>query len=742
MIYLHGKKGAFVMKRNAIILLLLAGTLGGCSKNISSSSPTKESLSTSKSLTSQSKPIESSSTGNLTSVSSISLSTGTSSSISSSSSQSITVYHTVTFNPNNGEQNSTQQVENGKKATKPTDPTKTGYTFTGWVNSQTGEAWSFTGSIITKDITLIATYRANQYTITFDTDGGSSINPISQDYGSAIATPANPTKTGYTFAGWDKAVPETMPAQDVEIKANWTVNQYTISFDTDGGSAIDSLTQDYGSAIVKPTNPTKTGYNFAGWDAEIPSTMPAENIEIKAKWEIIKCTVSFVDGFGNEVSSSTVDYGSTITAPSNPENDYYEFDSWNTSISDVVVTDDMTITATWTSNSFTFDGTSITGYTGTATSVVIPAYTPTGKTVTSIGKDAFKNNISITSVTLPEGITSIGETAFYGCSSLTSINIPSTLTSIGKQAFNRCTSLLPLTIPTTLTKIGQGAFYMCRNVSLFCEATSKPSGFNSDWSWYCPVIWDATACTFGIFEGFNYYIKDNKATIYDYTGTDLDVVVPDTLGGCVVASVATYAFHGVSSEITSVTLPEGMETIASYAFYDCEALTSVTIPTTVTSIGLYAFRLCKKLNSVTIPEGVTSISYGAFQSCSKLASLSLPESLTSISTDAFNGCVNLTSVALPSGVTSLGDKAFSGCSKLASVTLSDSLTSIGASAFASCKVLTSIVIPTSVTTIGKEAFYGCVELTIYCEAQSVPTGWNSTWNVSNCPVNWNYVAEE
>ena len=125
---------------------------------------------------------------------------------------------------------------------------------------------------------------ATSYTLTFDTNGGSTIAPITQDYGTAITAPADPTKTGYTFAGWTPAIPATMPAENMTIKAKWTVNQYTLTFDTNGGSTIAPITQDYGTAITAPADPTKTGYTFAGWTPAIPATMPAENMTIKAQW--------------------------------------------------------------------------------------------------------------------------------------------------------------------------------------------------------------------------------------------------------------------------------------------------------------------------------------------------------------------------------------------------------------------------------------------------------------------------
>ena len=125
---------------------------------------------------------------------------------------------------------------------------------------------------------------ATSYTLTFDTNGGSAIAPITQDYGTAITAPADPTKTGYTFAGWTPAIPATMPAENMTIKAKWAVNQYTLTFDTNGGSAIAPITQDYGTAITAPADPPKTGYTFAGWTPAIPTTMPAENLTVTAQW--------------------------------------------------------------------------------------------------------------------------------------------------------------------------------------------------------------------------------------------------------------------------------------------------------------------------------------------------------------------------------------------------------------------------------------------------------------------------
>ena len=164
--------------------------------------------------------------------------------------------------------------------------TRVGYTQVGWSTVDGGEKVYDFKDIYTKNeaLTLYPVWNTNKYTITFDTNGGSEIAPITQDYGTEITAPDNPTRKGYTFKGWDKEIPKTMPAENITVKAQWEINQYTITFDTNGGSEIAPITQDYGTEITAPDNPTRKGYTFKGWDKEIPETMPAENITITARW--------------------------------------------------------------------------------------------------------------------------------------------------------------------------------------------------------------------------------------------------------------------------------------------------------------------------------------------------------------------------------------------------------------------------------------------------------------------------
>ena len=250
--------------------------------------------------------------------------------------------YTVTFQSEGG-----SEVASQIRANTPADPTKEGYTFIGWYNGES--EWNFE-TPVTADLTLTAKWQINRYTITFDTAGGSEVPSITQDYGTAITPPAAPTRTGYTFAGWDRESPTTMPAGDMTITARWTVNQYTITFKPENGGQDIVIKQDYGTAITAPANPTKTGYTFAGWDKTIPSTMPAENITLTARWTVNQYTITFKPENGGQDIVIKQDYGTAITAPANPTKTGYTFAGWDKTIPSTMPAGDMTITARWTEN--------------------------------------------------------------------------------------------------------------------------------------------------------------------------------------------------------------------------------------------------------------------------------------------------------------------------------------------------------------------------------------------------------
>ena len=254
--------------------------------------------------------------------------------------------YTITFDTNGGSEIAPITQDYGTAITAPADPTRKGYTFKGW-DKEIPE------TMPAENITVKAQWEINQYTIAFDTNGGNEIAPITQDYGTEITAPDKPTRKGYTFKGWDKEIPETMPAENMTVKAQWEINQYTITFDTNGGSDIAPITQAYGTEITAPDNPTRKGYTFKGWDKEIPETMSAENITVKAQWEINQYTITFDTNGGSEIAPITQDYGTEITAPDNPTRKGYTFKGWDKEIPETMPADNITVKAQWEINQYT-----------------------------------------------------------------------------------------------------------------------------------------------------------------------------------------------------------------------------------------------------------------------------------------------------------------------------------------------------------------------------------------------------
>ena len=260
--------------------------------------------------------------------------------------------YAVTLNTNGGTINNGNVTgyTYGVGATLPAadDMTYTGHTFKGWYDNEnlTGSPVTAIGGAETGNKEYWAKWEINQYTVTVKPENGKADITITQDYGTPITAPTL-TREGYTFKGWDKEIPETMPADNITVKAQWEINQYTIAFDTNGGSEIAPITQDYGTEITAPDNPTRKGYTFKGWDKEIPETMPAENITVKAQWEINQYTISFDTNGGSEIDSITQDYGTAITAPADPTRKGYTFKGWDKEIPETMPAENITITARW-----------------------------------------------------------------------------------------------------------------------------------------------------------------------------------------------------------------------------------------------------------------------------------------------------------------------------------------------------------------------------------------------------------
>ena len=296
-------------------------------------------------------------------------------------------------------------------------------------------------------------------------------------------------------------------------------------------------------------------------------------------------------------------------------------------------------------------------------SLLKPAVVIINDGVTSIGRNAFMNCDSLTSVTIPDNVTTLGESAFSSCESLASVTIGSGVTTIGKSAFKDCNGLPSVIIPDNVTTLGEGAFASCESLA--------------------------------------------SVTI-----------------GSGVTTIGKRAFEDCEN-LPSITIPDNVTTLGEGAFSSCESLASVTIGSGVTTIGKRAFDDCNGLPSITIPDNVTTIDEGAFASCESLASVTIGSGVTTIGKRAFEYCENLPSVIIPDNVTTIDDYAFHACRSLPSITIGSSVTTIGNSAFEYCTSMTSVTIPQSVTFIGNNAFYWCDAMEdVYCYALPNKLTWD------------------
>ncbi len=275
-----------------------------------------------------------------------------------------------------------------------------------------------------------------------------------------------------------------------------------------------------------------------------------------------------------------------------------------------------------------------------------------------------KSNYSgLTTANIPEtvtyngitySVTSIGDNAFSRCSSLTSVTIPNSVTSIGDNAFSRCSSLTSVTIPNSVTSIGFYAFTQCTSLT--------KTNYMGDIASWCDIKfsdYDANP----MYYSHNFYINDQEIK---------DLVIPNTV-----------------------------DSIYDYAFYNCSELTSVTIPNSVTSIGFYAFTKCTSLTSIVVEKGNTT--YDSRENCNAIIETAtntlilgcqttiIPNSVTSIGERAFYFCTSLTSIIIPNSVISIGDYAFATCKSLLSISIGNSVKGIGNSAFGGCSNLTSVL---------------------------------------------------
>ena len=408
-------------------------------------------------------------------------------------------------------------------------------------------------------------YTRDSYTVTFNGNGGvysyyGNETQITRTvkYGGKITAPEF-TRTGYTQNGWEQPLPETI-SENLTLTAAWQINQYTLTLVLGGGLENKTITQDYGSAIEVET-PEREGYDFKEWNRNIPETMPAENLTVYAKWNVI---------FGLSQNGDTITglsvYGENKTKLIIPE-----------AIDGVKITNIYSGAFEY-CNSAACNEKDNLKYIGSKDNPHLFLVKASKNLETFeidsgckyIGNSAFYECSNLAKITIPNSVTSIGDSAFYGCSGLTSVTIGNSVTSIGGSAFRSCSELTSITIPDSVTSIGPDAFSGCGKL------------------------------TYNVKENLKYLGNAQNPYLYLTGPTSTSIAEANIDKNCRFIAMGMTQWDGRG------------------VFYDCNKLTSITIPDSVTSIGVGVFSGCSGLTSIMVPHSVTSIGYGAFEGCTWL----------------------------------------------------------------------------------------------------------------------------
>ena len=334
-------------------------------------------------------------------------------------------------------------------------------------------------------------------------------------------------------------------------------------------------------------------------------------------------------------------------------------DAWATSAEPPVATTEDTTVPEGLEYEISGEEVTITGYTGTATELVVPE-TIEDYPVTVISNSAFADCTSLTYVKLPESVVTIGDFAFRNCTSLTSFNVPASTIALSCWSFFDCSNLSQLTVSP-----GNNTFMVIDDVL---------------------------------------YSKDGSKLVLCPEGYRGSISIPNT-----VKSIGARAF-GDCSHLTSIHIPDGVTHLGDDVFSGCTALKSVYLPNSITSIYSGLFHGCTSLETVDWPESMTYVSRAAFGGCTALVSVNLPITVTSIGPMAFSGCTALKTIHLPQNIDWIDQEAFARCAFLTEIEIPAGVSEISWSTFRDCDALKTIILSDSVKKILQGAFSGCDSL--------------------------------
>jgi uncharacterized repeat protein (TIGR02543 family) len=471
----------------------------------------------------------------------------------------------------------------------------------------------------------------------------------------------------------------TVIGQAVDI--TFTDNPYwraAVSSVTVNDSPITNYTLTAGNLNIPAVDFSTPG----DYTIQVSATGYANSSVIQPMAPAPACTVTFDSQGGSAVSSQSVAYGGLVNVPAAPTKSGYGFSGWYKESACVTawnfasdtVTGDITLYANWTIDfAYTTSGTdaTITGYTGSGGVVVIPENVTIGGytyTVTALADGTSSNYVfkdvkaTLTSVTIPDSLTSIGAYAFYQCTNLTSISMGDNVTSIGARAFYKA-GLTALSLPVNAS-LGDYAFYQCTGL----VSLNIPAGMTLGKATFSGC---SGLTTLTLEDGLT---SIEESVFYNCSGLTA-VNIPNS-----VSVIGKNAFNGCSG-LESLNIPSSVTGIGDTAFRSCTGLTTVTLPNGLLTIGTGAFRECSSLTSIVIPDSVTSLGTDVFNGCSALTAVTLSNGLTTIESTSFKNCTVLTTIEIPAGVVAVNANAFNGCNSLNSAYFPGAQPTFGSAVF-------------------------------------------------------------
>lgn len=658
---------------------------------------------------------------------------------------------TISFDGDNGAYIRPITVNSSTTSVELPEPQKTGYDFTGWYTDVERTTLFDPANIPTQNITLYAGWAPEQLTLTFKAklphEYAYEYIYRTVTYGSSIAAvlPQVPHRAGYSGSWSLDGIPVNNIQNAYTIEAVYTIQPFTMTFIANNNTTPVTVSQYMNEPYQKPANPVKADYVFGGWFTDenftspfiFPPLMPNYNITLYAWWVreadlqdyFIYETADFGGGIDNAIRITGVtriaSYQSNMLIPDIIEGLPVKYIGYETPFQQVISNNQLIDKHT------VFDSPFL-------NSILI------SDTVVSIGTMAFSNAPQITSVSFMDGsqLNRISDGAFYNCSKLEGISLPLNLSYIGDYAFACDDSLemklMSFNVPdnSMLSYLGK---YVFKN-NIYLDSFKIPKSLTSlDYRTF-------ESCSIKEFmiENGHTVFSINTGAVFTLDGEEI-VLFPSKGGALIGVDVygnplyeysipITTRMVGVNSfrnnsHLTHIVIPDRIQTIYDYAFYNMSKLQNVTFGSlsNLNTIEDYAFSGSTKIKNITFPSALLRIGDNAFSSIDAISPMGLidivlPLGLTHIGENAFKGCSSLTNVIIPPSVQVISDYAFYNCHHL-TLTFADRadsfLEKIGSYAFYNCYNIQSLILPYSLLEIGDYAFSSTENDNLYMQLSSV-----------------------